>query len=685
MDVSVRTGQTRAPRDVLLVALPLTSLHKEHVCLLMEILGEDDKTKTVARECEAIVKHALLEAEGDAAERLDSTLKEMNGLLKGMMVSGAVQDIHMLIGILDDSGMLHVSHAGRAEAYLIRRGVASQITEYTTGKPTPAFVHIASGKIEKNDMVVFSTQRLLRSITPAQLARLAGSRDTMIDVLERSLEADGEHTALATLDFAHAGTFVEEEPVRKGAGEEPSAAQRYRRRQRSQMSLLGRAISFLPSLSTVRSHLPSLPSLPSRETMEGATRKMKSGGASSVTLLSSIGSMRWITISRDWFTQLIADLHHPQRKKRAHLLLLASALAALIIIWAIVHLFTIGERSRTQGDLQTLIDQITTEIQTAENRRIIGDTDAANAILDNAAEQAKQVMDNQSGMFRQQALNLLDQITSKKESINNVVRISPRVVANLASASPDISAQGMVGLGDGEFMVYDKQNVYHVLLNTVEDPHRISEDSSVVGAANLSRFQSQVFLMSDNSIVEWGNGQATSMKTDDPRGWMAGKAISAYLRYLYVLSPANKQIYKYERLTNRYGVPAEYNVNGDLSNAVDIAIDGSIYVLKDDGTILKLFRGETQPFVIRQAATGLLKDATRIFKVADRNFYLLDPTHARVMVLSDGGTSGESSYMKQYIIEGEQIGTLKDLYVDPDEAHLYVMDDKHVYVIDLTK
>jgi hypothetical protein len=293
-------------------------------------------------------------------------------------------------------------------------------------------------------------------------------------------------------------------------------------------------------------------------------------------------------------------------------------------------------------------------------------------------------MDNQSGLFRQEAFNLLERIQSKKEEINNIVRISPRTVADLAVQTPSIQASGMIGLGDGEFMAFDKDSAYHVLLNSVEDPNRITEDSTIIDGASFTRFQSEVYLVSGNSVVEWQNGQAISMKTDDPKGWVSGKAIAAYLRFLYILSPENKQIYKYERLNNRYGVPVEYNVNGDLTNALDMTIDGSLYILKDGGTILKLFRGETQPFVIRQAPVDLLKNTTKIYKVTDRNFYLLDPTHARVIVLSDGGPTGESSYLKQYVIEGQQIGTLQDLYVDPDEAHLYVMDEKHIYVIDLS-
>ena len=258
-------------------------------------------------------------------------------------------------------------------------------------------------------------------------------------------------------------------------------------------------------------------------------------------------------------------------------------------------------------------------------------------------------------------------------------------MAELSANNADILAQGMIGLGDGEFVVYDRQDLYRVLLNSVESPSRLSEDVLIIDGTNFPRFQSYAFLMNGNSVIESQNGQPVSMKTDDTRGWVNGTAVKAYLRYLYILSPENKQIYKYERLQNRYGSPVEYNVNGDLSGALDMAIDGNVFVLKENGTVLKLFRGEAQPFVIRKAPKDVLKGATKIHKVAERNFYVLDPTQKRVVVFSDGGSTGESVYMKQYIFEGDQVGTLKDLYVDPDESHLYVMDEKRIYATDLSK
>lgn len=660
MDVTVRTGATRSPRDTTLESLSFTSAQGETVLLLMEMIGKGKDAETVQRECEAIVRHALLETEGDAAERLDGTLKELNGLLKGMLLSQTIDDIHMLIAILDRDRTLHVSHAGRAEAYLIRKGLASQITEYSSGKPTPAFVHIASGHLEHRDHIVLSTQRLLRTLTPAQMAKITQHEDQVLEGLVRTLESEGEHAALALVVFV------------TGAQEALAAAPASLPSRRTPRGTQSAGLR-MPSFAAIAGVLPPLGTI-------GST--LARWGRRALTLLTPLLRLGQL---RERAQAFIADLRNPKRKRRAHFLLLAGAVALLLIFWVAVHLLTSSQRSKTKAELQALVEQINQEVQTAENRRIIGDMDAANAILDRAQERAKQVMDNESGLYRVEANDLLNRIKSKKEEINNIVLTPPRLVANLSAKAPDIVAQGMIGLSDGEFIVYDRQNLYRVLLNSVETPTHLSDTELILDGESFDRYQSLVFLTTGNAIVEMIGGQPVLMKTDDPRGWMNGKSIKGYLRFLYLLSPQDKQIYKYERLTNRYGVPVEYNVNGDLAGAIDMAIDGNVYVLKEGGAILKLFRGESQPFVIRRAPANLLKNTTKLYKAQNGNFYALDPVDNHVVIISDGGATGEATYVKQYNLQNDQLGTLKDLYVDPDETHLYVLDEKHVFVVDLTK
>lgn len=676
MDMDIKTGSTRSPRSVLLSCTEDKSLQDERVLMLFEIHGGEDAAKTVRRECENVLKHALLETEGGSADRLDGALKELNGLLKGMLVSGAIEDLNLLIAVLEKNGSMHVSHAGRSEAYLVRKGLASQITEYTTGKSTPAFVHISSGALQKGDIVILSSQRLLRSLTPAQMAALP-KKGEPIDALIRALDAEGEHAALATIAIDGALSL----PFDDADEEEAPRRAPARRRGTSDtivQAYAQKALAFVQTLplgDLAKKLRPASKQRASSDAFAGA-RSMLDNATRSV---------------RGWFAGLMADLRDPKRKKRAHLLLLALCIASLVVVWMLVNLLLFSQRNKSQAELEALVVTINEQIQTAENRRIIGDLDAANAILAQAEESARQVMENESGLFRSEALSLFESIAAKKEELNNILRVSPRVVASIATKNASVTAKGLIGLSDGEFVAYDAQNLYRVLLNTVDDPTRLPEsDDLIVTGAAFPRFNTLVFLLTGNVVMEWGNDVATTMKTDDPAGWVTGVAAETYLRYLYVLAPdrttsGKNQIYKYERLQNRYGPPTPYNVNGDLTDAIDIAIDGNVYALKSGGAILKLFRGETQPFQIRQAPENLLTNATKIYKAEEGSFYLLDPVEGRVIVLGDGGTSGEASYLRQYVLEIDQLGELQDLYVDPDQSHLYVMDEKRIYIIDLNQ
>lgn len=643
MEITVQCGHTSPKRGTTLVSNKFTSAKGEDVLLLLQVDGSPNEAKALEKECGTVIKHALLETEGEASARLDGTLKELNGLLKGLTFSQSIQDIHALVGIVDTAGVLHVSHAGRSEAYVVRGGGASQITEYTRGKPTPAFVHIASDGLEPRDIIIFSSQRLLRTVTPAQLAQLAQRGDHLLDELVVELEAEKEQAAIGILTVSGRGKASE------GAAPLRSTAKKRKKRSMNIGSLSSVLASAADVTSRVSDYVPS-----------GIVGRAK-----------------------ETVTGLVSDLKNPKRKRRAHFLLLAGTLAVFLVMWAVVNLGSSSQMRQSRADLEERLNEVDQLIRTAENRRLSGELDSANTILEQAEQRAKQVMDNDSNLFRAEALDLLERIRVKREEINNIVRLTPRMVVNLSTKNEDIDAQGFIGKPDGEFTVYDRQHLYRVLLNTVEDPQLLSEDELILDGDNFERYQTTVFQTTDNSIIEFINGQPTSMKTDDPAGWIKGTDMVTYLRFLYVLSPENNQIYKYERLSNRYSGPSEYNVNGDLEGALDMAIDGNVYIVKEGGELMKLLRGEVQPFTIRHLPEGALSGVTKVFKVFDGHLYFLDPVHGKVLVATDGGGTAEGAYVKQYVLEGDQVGELRDLYVDDEETRLYMIDEKRIHVVDL--
>jgi hypothetical protein len=642
MEITVQTGHTRPKRGTTLIANSFMSSSGEDVALLIQVEGSPADAKTLEKECKTVIKHALLETEGDAAQRLDGSLKELNGLFKGITFSQSMEEVHAILGIIDKTGVLHVSHAGRAEAYVVRGSGASQITEYTRGKPTPAFVHIASGALEQRDVIILSTQRLLRTVTPAQLAQLSQRGEHILDELVTELESEKEQAAIGLFHVSGRGKASSGKPVK--------SASRRRRRKGGGGKFSAVLSSAADVTARVSDYVPA--GIPGR--------------------------------IQEMTTDFVSDLRDPQRKRRAHLLLLAGTVAAFLVVWAFANLSTGSQSRQSRAELEERLEEVGQLIRTAENRRLSGEMDSANAILEQAEQRSKQVMDNESNLFRAEALDLLERIRTKREEINNIVRLSPRVVVSLATKKKDVDAIGFIGLPDGEFIAYDRQDLYRVLLNTVEDPDRLIEDELILDADDFPRYQTIVFQTTDNSVIELVNGQPTSMKTEDPAGWIKGTDIETYLRFLYVLSPENNQIYKYERLANRYTSPAEYNVNGDLEGALDMAIDGNVYLLKEGGEVMKLLRGEVKPFTIRHLPEEALTNATKIYKVFDGHLYFLDPKAGRVVVATPGGgAGGEGAYVRQYILEGDQIGDLKDIFVDEEETKMYLIDDKRIHVIDL--
>lgn len=648
MKRSIFLQHTKTNDKTALFERQFTSVNKEEVLLLLQIDSTEDNGERLFEEAIQIIEQSLLESSDAATERLDGALKELNGLIKGLLLSKTITDVQAIVGICETNGVLHVSHAGRAEAYVIRANAANQITEYSKGKTSPAFVHIASGQLEAGDTVVFSTERLLRTITPAQLVQKASVPTKAVAEIITALELEKE--------TASVGAIV----VHKDSA--PSAA----------------AVNTMPLAVPVVNSAGAESSI-----LDNAWQEIRKRVQKGTHALKKQSGSRGSSMNR-WLQKIFKNSTIPDSNKK-HLLVIAGVISVFLIIWLAVNISSFAKQSQSRAELSTIITSIQESIRNAENRHLTGDTEAAVTILDKAAEDAKNVINDESRLFRSEALDLLDLIQSKREEVSNIIRKAPVTAANLSEKNSSIQALGFIGQDTERMIVYDKQNSYQIISNTVEDPKLISEEELITNGADFARQRTQVYTTTGNGLMEIIDGKPISMKTDDENGWISSIDIETYSRFLYLLAPTKNQIYKYERLSNRYGFPAEYSVNGSLQNAIDMTIDFFIYILKSDGTIEKLSGGESTPFAINQAPSGVLKGATKLYKVPDGGkLYVLIPETKKVIVLEVDEKTGDAVYLRQFALESDQIGTLKDLYIDTDESWLYLLDEKRLYKLELT-
>jgi hypothetical protein len=235
------------------------------------------------------------------------------------------------------------------------------------------------------------------------------------------------------------------------------------------------------------------------------------------------------------------------------------------------------------------------------------------------------------------------------------------------------------------------------LLNKVNTALNASSGVTNVAAKEVSADNSQFLLAEskndglyfaedDNHIYELTQTQVYTFNPDGSNqksiitnsgDWKQPGGLSIYNGNVYILDKSQNQILKYVNSDSGF-VKANYfsSTSPDLSKAVSIAIDSSIYVLTSDGNISKFTKGNPDTFTIA-GLDASLSNPTRIYtNLNDTNVYVLDNGNSRIVVFDKSG-----NYKNQY--QAVVLKTAKDFEVLEQDKKIYVLSDGKTYKIDL--
>ena len=183
-------------------------------------------------------------------------------------------------------------------------------------------------------------------------------------------------------------------------------------------------------------------------------------------------------------------------------------------------------------------------------------------------------------------------------------------------------------------------------------------------------------------VGEAGSPRITrSLLGTPPTGTPIGMA--SYGGRLYILDADANQLWRYEPRGDVYPEqPDRYFVTPPpkpLESALDVAIDGSIYILYRDGTILKFLGRELQPF----DAGGLFDSESQVATLAvdadsgSGAVYVADPGHGCVLALEPDGT------LRARFCASEAFSAVEALAVDEAARQLFVISSGHLYAASL--
>jgi type II secretory pathway pseudopilin PulG len=251
--------------------------------------------------------------------------------------------------------------------------------------------------------------------------------------------------------------------------------------------------------------------------------------------------------------------------------------------------------------------------------------------------------------------------------------------------------------------------VYHYQLDEVNDALESDEndpvlvrrgqqvETSVTGEmidmawmpAGGERQTSDLLILESGGLLEynpsWGVTTAPIANKD---AWALPVAVGSFFGNFYILDSQAGQILRYMPSAEGYTNPAQYylsdQVTVDLSGAVDMAIDGFIYVLYADGTVRKFEAGVPVEFQITEIDKPFSRPAA-IYTAPDdvaQYLYVADAGNHRVVQLNKDGR-----FVRQFKPRDEDtvnFGTLRSIFVDELAGKLYLLNDHALYIANIT-
>jgi hypothetical protein len=320
----------------------------------------------------------------------------------------------------------------------------------------------------------------------------------------------------------------------------------------------------------------------------------------------------------------------------------------------------------------------------AEAAMIYQDEAKARKMLNESQELLGQIAG--SDYLQEEIKELEVKIKEQLKKLDHLVEISePKIVYDFKNLKPEIETKGLLNLNNILFSYNPANN--KIYKYDLEENVGLTVEADSNGLGRLQKGTALTnnrlaFYTDAPGIAVFNPDKDELKKVDTPLAQEISlenlKDISSYGANIYFLDAGNNQIWKHSPILSGFSKAKPWikpNEESDFSNAVSLAIDGAIYILKQDGTILKYLSGYKKEFAVLSETTQPIEQATKIYTLPGyANLYILEPENKRILIFNKQG-----KIITQYF--SEKFNNLKDLVVLEKEKKIYLLNGTEIVEI----
>lgn len=663
---------------------------------------EDDPDEVIARAIIKAVGETYQNTTGSLTSRLTRAVQAGSAVLLEDnldLVSRSPRSGGVTCSVLREDD-LYLAQAGATAAFVCQRGALTCLLKDDPDKVRQDFgrrrdpdVRLAYHVLKPGDSVMLTSVGLIEQANEETLVEILGFADAgfSLDSLATALPAgEGAALVLAMRGRSTSAPAPSTPPVIRATGERPHFEPRPRARSEE------------PYEAAVELPWPPAPEHPTLEERWASVR------VSARRALTTVGH-----VAGDWLHRLMPGGEGPYRGDRRPVgrKLRRQVASADNPIWRwmalglplIVVLVVAGTYWKRDSDRQAQYTELMARAN--EQLEIAATADETTARL--ALETALVILDEaaQTTPQSEDAPDLQASVQEQLDVLNKVFRLYhiERLHTYPAAGSVD-----QIVVHGADIYVLDRltDRVYYHRLNETgtaleSDEERLlarkgsqPDGATVMGElvgmvwmpGGEGRQTGALFILGRNGQLlihdpTWDRMVGTMLPASET--WQYPVAVSGYRGNFYVLDPGLRQVLRYLASGAGYASPPEdyFENPPDMTNVIDMAIDGFVYLLFEDGRLEKYLRGEPVPLTL-SLADQPLQQPSAIYAAPDEEaqfLYLADPSHSRVLCCDK-----EGHLIQQFIIEGsDALGQVRDIFVDEVGGRIYFLSSNQLFVINI--